>query len=125
MDLKMIKIIAGLVALAGCAYGVYKYEQNNLLSKVLKVKIIDVQFVKDWISNQDFEKYNKSYTAVMLRGNELPDAFMLKLFFDLKKITALCIYDKNSKSIVTKDFFMSESIADELGSDDFIEFPFE
>lgn len=121
----MIKVITGLVALAGCVFGVYKYKQKDLLSKIKKVKFIDVQFVKTWISNQDLEEYNKSYTAVMLRGEEIPNSFLLKFFFDMKNLLALCIYDKNSNSVVTKDLFLVENVSDELGNDDFIEFPFE
>jgi len=125
MNNKMIKIIAGLVALVGCAFGCYAYEKNNLTSKIKRARCLDIQFVKDWIGKQDLEKYNKSYTAVMLRGQEIPQSGKLKLFFDIEKLVALCIYDKESKSVVTKELFMADKISSEFGDDDFVEFPFE
>lgn len=121
----MIKIIAGIIALVGCAFGCYAYEKNNLASKVKKAKCIDIQFVKDWIGKQDLEKYNKSYTAVMLRGQEIPQSGKLKLFFNIEKLVALCIYDKENKSVVNKDIFLADSVSSEFGNDDFVEFPFE
>lgn len=121
----MITVIIGLAALVGCTFGVYKYEKKKILSKIKKAAVIDIDFVRNWIVNQDLEKYNKSYTAVMLRGKEIPNFSKLKLFFDSEKIVALCIYDKNGKSVVTKDIFLAKSVSNDFGSDDFIEFPFE
>ena len=125
MNIKMIKITTGLVALAGLVFGVYKYVQNELLSKIKEVKSLDIQFVKKWISIQDLENYNKSYTAVLVRGEELPNSVLLKLFLDINKLFVLCIYDKNSNSVVTKEMFLTERISEELGNEDIIEFPFE
>ena len=113
----MIKIISGIVALAGCAFGVYKYEQKKLLSKIKEAELIDVEFVKRWISTQDMEYYNKSYTAVLMRGHELPHSLYFKLFFG--------IYDKQNKCLVNKEYFLADEISDEFGMEEFIEFPFE
>ena len=121
----MIKIISGIVALAGCAFGVYKYEQKKLLSKIKEAVLIDVEFVKRWISTQDMEYYNKSYTAVLMRGHELPHSLYFKLFFDINKVVALCIYDKQNKCLVNKEYFLADEISDEFGMEEFIEFPFE
>lgn len=125
MDSKMIKIIAGIVALAGCAFGVYKYEQKKLLSKIKEAELIDVEFVKRWIATQDMENYNKSYTAVLMRGHELPHSLYFKLFFDINKVVALCIYDKQNKCLVNKEYFLAGEISDDFGKEEFIEFPFE
>ena len=121
----MIKIIVGIIALVGCAFGCYAYEKNNLVSKVKKAKCIDIQFVKDWISKQDLEKYNKSYTAVMLRGQEIPQSGKMKLFFNIEKLVALCIYDKENKYVVNKELFLADSVSSEFGNDGIVEFPFE
>ncbi len=112
-------------ALAGCAFGAYKYEKSKLQSKIKVVRNIDLEFIKKWIATQDFEKYNKSYTAVLMRGNELPKPSLLKLFFDINKIVALCVYDKDNKSVVNKELFLADNISEEFGNDEFIEFPFE
>ena len=125
MNVKMIKIIVGIIALVGCAFGCYAYEKNNLVSKVKKAKCIDIQFVKDWISKQDLEKYNKSYTAVMLRGQEIPQSGKMKLFFNIEKLVALCIYDKENKYVVNKELFLADSVSSEFGNDGIVEFPFE
>lgn len=121
----MIKIIVGVAALAGCAYGVFAYEKSKLASKIKRVKCIDIQFVKEWIGKQDMEKYNKSYTAVMMRGKDIPNSKFIKLFFDISKMAAICLYDKNSKTVVTKELFLTENFSQDFGSDEFIEFPFE
>lgn len=121
------KILLGVVALAacGCAFGAYKYEQKKLLSKIKETELIDVEFVKKWITTQDLENYNKSYTAVLIRGKELPHYLLLKLFFDINRVVALCIYDKKNKHLVNKEYFLANSISNELGNESFIEFPFE
>ena len=125
MDSKIIKIILGVVALAGCAFGVYKYKQKKLLSKIKKTKLIDIEFVKKWITTQDLENYNKSYTAVLIRGKELQHSLLLKLFFDINRVVALCIYDKKNKCLVNKEYFLAGEISDEFGKEEFVEFPFE
>ena len=121
----MIKIIVGVAALAGCAYGVFAYEKSKLASKIKRVKCIDIQFVKEWIGKQDMEKYNKSYTVVMMRGKDIPNSKFIQLFFDISKMAAICLYDKNSKTVVTKELFLTENFSQDFGSDEFIEFPFE
>ena len=125
MKTNMIKIIVGVAALAGCAYGVFAYEKSKLASKIKRVKCIDIQFVKEWIGKQDMEKYNKSYTVVMMRGKDIPNSKFIQLFFDISKMAAICLYDKNSKTVVTKEFFLTENFSQDFGSDEFIEFPFE
>jgi len=118
-------IAVSAIVLAGGAYGIYLYEKKSLMSRMKRTANLNVLYVKDWISSQDLENYNKSYTAVLLRGSELPSAKKLKYFFDISKIAALCVYDKQSQKVVKREYVLCEIISDEFGSEEFIEFPFE
>ena len=121
---QILTIIAITIAVGG-AYCIYRYKKKQIAALIKEVDIFDTLFVKNWISELDFEKYNKSYTAVLLRGSELPGKKKLKLFFNTEKMAALCIYDQNNKKVVKIDYFFVNNFSDEFGKEEFIEFPFE
>lgn len=113
------------IAIAAGAYFLYKREKEKLSRLVTNVPSFDLSFVKDWISKQDFEQYNKSYTAVLLRGEDLPEKDKFRLFFNPEQLVALCIYDKQNHKVIKSEYFVATTISSEFGADSFVEFPFE
>ncbi len=124
-NMEQMLTITSIALAAGGAYCIYRYKKNQIASLIKKVDNFDTLFVKDWISQLDFENYNKSYTAVLLRGSELPSQKKLKFFFNTEKMAALCIYDQNNKKVVKREYFFVNNFSEEFGKEKFIEFPFE
>ena len=84
-NMEQMLTITSIALAAGGAYCIYRYKKNQIASLIKKVDNFDTLFVKDWISQLDFENYNKSYTAVLLRGSELPSQKKLKFFLTQRK----------------------------------------
>lgn len=121
----MLKTILSTLFIGGCALTSYLVGRNTILRKITKVHSIDIEFIKKWITDRDFEEYNKSYTVVMLRGEDLPKYKMLRFLCDTDSIVALCVYDKMNNKVVYQQMFDTESVSKDFGTDSFVEFPFE
>lgn len=125
MNKSMLKTVLSTLFIGGCAIASYIIGRNTVLSKITKVRSIDIDFIKKWIADRDFEEYNKSYTVVMLRGEDLPKYKMLKFLCNTDSIVALCVYDKMHNRVVYQQMFDAENISKDFGIDSFVEFPFE
>lgn len=123
----MLKTILStlFIVVGGCALASYFVGRKTILRKITKVHSIDIEFIKKWITDRDFEEYNKSYTVVMLRNEDLPKYKMLKFLCNTDSIVALCVYDKMHNKVVYQQMFYAESVSEDFGTDCFVEFPFE
>lgn len=125
--MKMSLIIGTIVVIAGATVVAYKVGKDKVNKATKRINHLDLSYVKSWISTNDMEKYNSSYTVCLMRKNEIPEKYhtLLKFFLNMEKCAYICLYDKKNKSIIKGQLLAFESISPELANDLFIEFPFE
>lgn len=120
-------IIVGTIILAGCyaIYRVYQSEKEKFIKNLSHIKEINQESVSSWISKQDMEEYNGSYTACVLKKTELPQEISQKLkLFNLSNNVALfCIYDRANNKFVKKELIRYDSV-DSSFKDDLVEIQF-
>lgn len=122
---KYLVIIASIIAALGVAYGAYERTKQKILRSLKECRNMNVQFITNWISSQDMPEYTSEYTAVYLRGKELPLYSKLKRFVDVDSVVCLSIFDKKNNRSISSTYYVCANIDRELGDEEFIEFPFE
>lgn len=122
---KIFAIIAAVFAALGVTVGAYDHEKKKVLKTLRECKLMNVVFITEWISSQDMPEYTVNYTAIYLRGSDLPIYRKLKLFTNPMKVVCLAVFDKATNKQVASEYFKCLKIDAELGDDTFIEFPFE
>lgn len=122
---KIIAIVSALLVAIGVSIGAFEHEKKKILKTLRECKLMNVAFITKWISSQDMPDYTVNYTAVYLRGPELPIYKKLKHFINPFDVVCLVIFDKASKKQIACEYFKCLEIDVELGNENFIEFPFE
>ena len=127
MENNNTSLIVGVIFIAACyvVYKVYKSQREKFIESVLHIKEINESSVVDWISKQDMEEYNESYTACVMRNDSIPQEYAQKIkLFNLKNNIALfCIYDKSKDKLVKSEFVYFENLASSF-NEDFVEVQF-
>lgn len=84
----MLLTIGSIVVIAGAAVVAYKVGKDKVNKATKRINHLDLSYVKSWISTNDMEEYNSSYTVCLMRKNEIPKKYhtLLKFFFEHGKM---------------------------------------
>lgn len=122
---KIFAITASIITAVGVVAGAYSHAKQKVLRMLNRCDNMNVQFIRNWIASQNMPEYTSDYTAVYMRGKEIPNYSKISIFVNADSVVCLEIFDKKHKRPISLCYFLCSNIDRELGFDDFIEFTFE